>query len=63
LIAAKLVFGSDVFALSWYDRKLGIAIAANTPIIATTIINSINVNPRSLRNRCLMMSSLFGPGS
>src|SRR5262249_54186058 len=64
LIAAKLVLGSDVLALSWYDRKLGIAMAPSTPIIATTIMSSINVNPRCLCRRCLIVSSLCaGPGA
>jgi hypothetical protein len=35
----------ETFALVCANRKLGIAIAARIPIIATTISNSISVNP------------------
>jgi hypothetical protein len=39
---------SACLALAWYRKKFGIAIAAKTPMIATTINNSINVKPRGL---------------
>jgi hypothetical protein len=40
-----LVGSSPNLARSWYLRKLGMAMAARMPMIATTIMSSIRVKP------------------
>src|SRR5450759_2437291 len=58
-MAPRLALASDCFDFAWNLRKFGIAMAARMPMIATTIISSIRVNPFLLRSLLNMLVSSF----
>src|SRR5438874_10194473 len=58
-MALRLALASLCFERAWNLMKLGMAMAARMPMIATTIISSISVNPFTTR---FIDSSFLGRG-
>jgi hypothetical protein len=54
-MAIKFVLASDCRDFIWYCKKFGMAMAAKIPMIATTIINSMRVNPSCFLSTLLII--------
>jgi hypothetical protein len=63
-MAARFVLPSPALAFSWKRMKLGMAMAARIPMMATTIISSMSVKPprRFLRRMLFMVGVLLVGG-